>query len=934
NVVVKLHNMLKDTVDQFNQQLKEDGWAEDFADGFSKIWNNPLGEKLGISTGNTADQVRKKIAQQQNNLIELFKAAGKDRIKFEAKFEEIYGAKYNEQAINTYIQNPTPENYQEAFGDKITDITTIVQKYKKSNETGANVVKTTAKVSAGLAIGAATGGTGFVALAAAAGATAASSIVIEETDNMNITGNYTDASGNKIKTEGLFKESTNHAEILKEAAWDGASVLAGGGAGKVAGSAIKGATTLAKSGRAAINILGDTAVGAAREYTETGDVTLGGVAANAITSGVGSAVTSGAAKAVGKYIGQQGGVPKTTSANSNTKVNTTSNNAATTTNAGSNANANSTTLVNNGKKTYEAPDLKQSSFELEDDIAANTASMSTHIKTAFNENNLKRGCLAGSSNEFSIKLVENNGNKIVYITNIGSKPRNIKMEPNMTEVIGKDSSGRSVILNSDANGTISIAYGEAPKGFFSKIKRTFGVSEYEPVVENTAKQRPVATQHAQDNSIEIVQRNPSASNNSVKQGNSNAKHEIQTLGDNFVKIEDANVSIKKASDGGIIVKDSNGNEFITYVDVGESRVVGIKSDKSPGIVIKNVDGKLEYYIPQQGAQSKVPIISESTKKSLVNTKQTTDVSLGKSDNAVKSHVASTKPKTRQYKQNSISENQATYRQMARDGKSLVTTIPNNADISNISSFVANGDVCSLNGELYVNDNGNPVLLKMSQKTFDRLFNPAELGNIYQPNNTQTCSVISTINSSMAVPSGRSTIYQMFEETPDGIKINFKNNTSVTFNSGSAINAPHAKMGSTGLDMLEQGILLTHSSSTSSVYKNININERVDNSPLIKLDRRVQHPEDYHVAMHPEKLIYGKQFKSIKPTTTEEIENMIKNFDLNNSVMTGQSYGHQTAMTAYNPTTNTLIIHDQMGGAYKNREIPLASIINSIIRYSN
>lgn len=85
-------------------------------------------------------------------------------------------------------------------------------------------------------------------------------------------------------------------DILKSAAWDGASVLAGGAVGKLASTAIKGATTAAKAGRAAVSAAGDTAVGAVQEYAETGQVTAAGTITNAALGSIGIAAEAGALK--------------------------------------------------------------------------------------------------------------------------------------------------------------------------------------------------------------------------------------------------------------------------------------------------------------------------------------------------------------------------------------------------------------------------------------------------------------------------------------------------------------------------------------------------------------------------------------------------------------------------------------------------------------
>ena len=264
----------------FNAQMKKDGWAGDLADGISRAWTWATDSK------NSANYVRDDLKAQKKNVQDLQNAAKQGQAQFNAKFKEIYGVNYNQQAMDKYMAEPTEENYKKAFGTKTKNIKTRVDKYNQSQDTGAIAVKTTTKVAAGVAIGVTTGGTGLVALGAAAAATAATSVIVEETDALKVTDAVT-----KGKVE--FREGADHKKILKDAAWDGASVLAGGAVGKVAGTVIKGTGKMAVAGRAAMNITGDVAVGAAQEYTETGKITAAGVATNAVMSGVGSAVTSG-----------------------------------------------------------------------------------------------------------------------------------------------------------------------------------------------------------------------------------------------------------------------------------------------------------------------------------------------------------------------------------------------------------------------------------------------------------------------------------------------------------------------------------------------------------------------------------------------------------------------------------------------------------------
>ena len=258
----------------FQKQLDDDGWAGDVADGVSALWGSK----------NRASVIRKELAGEQDRLNQLAQAAQKGDANFKTKFKQIYGVEYNKQAVEAYNKKPNAANFKKAYGSKYPDIRARVNEYNKSQQEGAEVVKTSAKVTTGVAIGVATGGAGLVTLGVAAGATTLASAGVEYSDRYKWTGG------------GGLRKGTSHKKIWKGAAWDGLSVAAGGAVGKIATTAVKGTTMAAKVGRGAINVAGDTGVGAAQEYSETGKVTATGVVTNATMGGVGSAVTSGVLK--------------------------------------------------------------------------------------------------------------------------------------------------------------------------------------------------------------------------------------------------------------------------------------------------------------------------------------------------------------------------------------------------------------------------------------------------------------------------------------------------------------------------------------------------------------------------------------------------------------------------------------------------------------
>lgn len=301
--IIKAHDLSQKA---FDKQMADDGWAGDIADGISILWGSD----------NRASKIREDLEKSRKNINELINAAKKGDKEFNKKFKQIYGIDYNQTAIDEYQNNPNEENYKKAFGTIQKNIKSRVDNYNKSQKTGAAVVKTGAKIGAGVAIGVATGGTGLVALGAAAAGTTVASTLIEETDRLEIKKAITDG-------EIEFREGTDHKQILKDAAWDGVGTLAGGAVAKTASTLVKGTKIVNAVGetteiltkgqkitKAAVVVSGDVATGAAQEKLQTGQITAEGTLINAAISGMGSAVELGAVKS--GYESIKKGLNKTT----------------------------------------------------------------------------------------------------------------------------------------------------------------------------------------------------------------------------------------------------------------------------------------------------------------------------------------------------------------------------------------------------------------------------------------------------------------------------------------------------------------------------------------------------------------------------------------------------------------------------------------------
>lgn len=288
-----LESELNNAQKAFDAQKDKDGWAAKVADGVSNIWG------WAQKDGNQAWRVSRDLKTYRSQLNELKAAASKGDAQFRAKFKQIYGVDYNQNAIANYTMHPTEANFKKAFGTK-NDIGTRVAKYNESQDTGAEVVKTTATIAGGIAVGAVTGGAGLVALGATAVGTGAVSFAVSTSDRMS--------SKEGLKDDQLGK-------FARDAAWDAGSVFVGGVAGKVAGTVVKGATKTTALGktvnvlsrteqleRAAISVSGDVAYGAVQEYIKTGDVTLQGTLLNGATGIVGQGVTSRTFQRFGKKV--------------------------------------------------------------------------------------------------------------------------------------------------------------------------------------------------------------------------------------------------------------------------------------------------------------------------------------------------------------------------------------------------------------------------------------------------------------------------------------------------------------------------------------------------------------------------------------------------------------------------------------------------------
>lgn len=146
----------------------------------------------------------------------------------------------------------------------------------------------------------------------------------------------------------------------------------------------------------------------------------------------------------------------------------------------------------------------------------------------------------------------------------------------------------------------------------------------------------------------------------------------------------------------------------------------------------------------------------------------------------------------------------------RNGEPIIKTLSSQTDLADISKYIANGDVCELNGKLYVNDNGTATQINISKEKFEELFPPLTRVSFKQ-GQLGDCWFVSTLDNFMDLPNGRTSLYKLFEQQGDDILIKFPNSPNpIKFEGGEVLNAEGKQIQGfaqdevpTGIRMIEQ-----------------------------------------------------------------------------------------------------------------------------------
>ena len=258
------------------------------------------------------------------------------------------------------------------------------------------------------------------------------------------------------------------------------------------------------------------------------------------------------------------------------------------------------------------------------------------------------------------------------------------------------------------------------------------------------------------------------------------------------------------------------------------------------------------------------------------------------------------------------------------GNTFVNKLANNVDPKNISKYVPDGDVCSINGQLYVNDNGNALPIKMSEKKFNELFDPMKLATMSQDGGTHICVATSQINSMLETPSGRARLFTMLEDNGNGITVNLANgNKPVFFPNGKPVKMPVKFMSNApdGIQMIEQAFMANN-------IKKASVSQVTDISTLSATQLGQQSTEIMNRRSTTEAAMdiggssevrYSTKNRTkqgghtYKENIRESLVNLLNDFVPGQDVMICHWGGHAKSVISYDPQTQIVTYRDPMSG---------------------
>lgn len=140
----------------------------------------------------------------------------------------------------------------------------------------------------------------------------------------------------------------------------------------------------------------------------------------------------------------------------------------------------------------------------------------------------------------------------------------------------------------------------------------------------------------------------------------------------------------------------------------------------------------------------------------------------------------------------------------KNNEACVPELPSGAKLLDINKHVADGEVCSLAGALYINDNGKAVKLNITPQKYEELF-PLVDRYVNRQGYIGDCYLISAFDALMDKPKGKIALLSLFSQEGNDVILKFPNSQiPIVFKDGQVFDANgHQVSGAKGIQMLEQ-----------------------------------------------------------------------------------------------------------------------------------
>ncbi len=585
-------------------------------------------------------------------------------------------------------------------------------------------------------------------------------------------------------------------------------------------------------------LAGDVAMGAAQEYAKTGQITATGVATNAVMSGVGSAVTSGVLnkgyKAVKKSFG-------------NVADNVSQRFSAKKADLHSISTPDISSNVTGAKNSTQvsARDILEAGMNPEYPIVGGYSTNKGAMQIPHNAE-----IIPVSDN---LSVMRTDSGLSIYMNGKSYPSKICKLELGESRIIGKDATGNNLVAMRDNTGNISVSV-EKPHTELNltksqtttsapvnhKISTKVPVQEL-PIRENIEFGDNKVVRRINENDVTITTRGKIPEKFTIEPGT--RKIITDKYGASYIVTHNSQtgkIHIQKKVDvdaQASLTAITNDN---TSVPIRKQRTGVEPPQKTPvnkdtgelNVNSNKLIGDTPHTSPQElvALRNSNPVkYNQLTNEAISKLKRTSPAAYNRLEEAGIITALNADPNV------SISPRLLKNIQLEAQGKTLVTQLPNGAKLSDISTHIDNGDVCSFGGRLYVNNNGKAERLNLSPEKFEHLFPPVESSIINQDINARDCWFLSQLGGQMESPSGRVNLYKRFRQEGNDIYVSYPNAPDVKFTDGRVVSAPGIQTQTCdGLKMIEM-TQAVHRLSTTKEGRNVKFERLYEKGSIDAVD---------------------------------------------------------------------------------------------------